>query len=78
MLVQFALGIWYIISVSLYLAVIVPGVWVLLLVAKIGFFGRLFFRGGMLCVSTSRALEEFTHFLRGGGLDFEVLLLHSV
>ena len=39
-LVQFALGIWFIISVSLYLAVIVPGVWVLLLVAKIGFFGR--------------------------------------
>ena len=39
-LVQFALGICYFISVSLYLALIVPGVWVLLLVAKIGFFGR--------------------------------------
>ena len=34
--------------------------------------------GYMLCVSTSRALEEFTHFPRGGGLDFEALLLHSV
>ena len=47
-------------------------------VAKIGFSGDDFLRGGnawcnsgyMLCVSTSRALEEFTHFLRGGGLHF--------
>ena len=53
---------------------------------KLDFSGDDFFRGGnawynsgfMLCVSTSRALEEFTHFLRGGGLDFEALLFHSV
>ena len=36
----FALGIWCIISVSLSLAVIVPGVWVLLMSTKIGFYGR--------------------------------------
>ena len=36
----FALGIWWIISVSLSLAVNVPGVWVLLMSTKIGFFGR--------------------------------------
>ena len=39
-LAQFALGIWYIISVSLSLAVIIPGVWVLPLCMKVGFFGR--------------------------------------
>ena len=39
-LVQFALGVWYIISVSLYLGVIVLGVWVMRMIAKIGFFWR--------------------------------------
>ena len=38
-LAQFALGIWYIFS-SLLLADIVPGVWVLLMCTKSGFFGR--------------------------------------
>ena len=53
---------------SLYLAVLVPGVWVLLMSSKIGFFGDNVLRGCnawynsgyMFCVSTLVALEEFT------------------
>ena len=39
-LALFALGIWCIITVSLFLAVTVPVVWVLLMSTRIGFFGR--------------------------------------
>ena len=75
-LALFALGLWCIISVSLYLAVIVPGVWVLLMSTKIGFFGRrLFSWGQCLVLQWIHALRQFfgygriSHmFLRCGGL----------
>ena len=61
---------------SLYLAVIVPGVWVLLKVRKLDSSGDDFLRGCnawynsgyMFCVGTLVTLEECTHFLRGGRL----------
>ena len=67
---QPALGIWCKISVSLYLAVIIPGVWVLLVSTRIGFWGDAFSRGCntwldsgyMLCVSTLLTMEEFHTF----------------
>ena len=70
MLAQFAFGIWCIVTVSLYLAVIVPRVWVLLMSTRNGIFGRCLFRwrntwldsGYMLCVSTLVIMDEFHTF----------------
>ena len=59
---------------SLLLAVIVPGVWVLLRSTETWIFREMFISvGAMLCTTvdtcSSGALEEFTHFQRCGGLD---------
>ena len=70
----FALGIWCIISVSLSLAVIVLGVWVLLMSTKIGFFGRrlssweqcLVLQWIPCSASVLWLWTYFTHFLRCG------------
>ena len=56
--------------VSQYLAVIIPGVWVLLMSTRLGFFGDAFSRGCntrldsgyMLCISTLLTMEEFHTF----------------
>ena len=68
---------------SLYLAVIVPGVYVLLMIAKIGFFRAwwqcLYNSGYMLCVSTLATMDEFLHvFYVAADSDPEAFFLHSV
>ena len=82
----FALGIWCIISVSLSLAVNVPGVWVLLMSTKIGFFGRrLSSWEQCLVLQWIHALRQYfgygrvSHiFYDAADLNPDAFLLHSV
>ena len=87
MLAQFALGIWCIITVSLYLAVIVPGVWVLLMSTSIEIFGRCLFSWAQyLACQWIHALRQYfgdygrisNIFNVAADLDPEAFLLHSV
>ena len=61
---QFALGIWCIISVSLYLAVIIPGVWVLLMSTRLGFLEMPFLVGAILGFTVDALRQYFVDYGR--------------
>ena len=77
-LAQFALGICAFFPLSLYLAVIIPGVWVLQRSSEIGIFREMSISvGAMLCTTVDTCSASvlwwlwtyFTHFLRCGRLE---------